>query len=154
MLRTGLELHWFLLLQGRSMIQMETTSRKQMPISNSHALDQIIRAFKVFREIDPEMQLKSASLFIHSALNPGSTMAYLQQSVGITQESCSRAITAFSEWRRHERPGHGLLATAPDPMDRRKRFVQLTEKGEQLVASLEEAMMNPVRQSSSPKNES
>ncbi|MCP3433183.1 hypothetical protein NLG33_15930 [Pseudomonas stutzeri] len=39
-------------------------------------------------------------------------------------------------------------------MDRRKRFVQLTEKGEQLVASLEEAMMNPVRQSSSPKNES
>ncbi|WP_125863708.1 winged helix DNA-binding protein [Pseudomonas monteilii] len=136
------------------MIQMETTSRKQMPISNSHALDQIIRAFKVFREIDPEMQLKSASLFIHSALNPGSTMAYLQQSVGITQESCSRAITAFSEWRRHERPGHGLLATAPDPMDRRKRFVQLTEKGEQLVASLEEAMMNPVRQSSSPKNES
>lgn len=154
MLRTGLELHWLLLLQGRSMIQMETTSRKQMPISNSHALDQIIRAFKVFREIDPEMQLKSASLFIHSALNPGSTMAYLQQSVGITQESCSRAITAFSEWRRHERPGHGLLATAPDPMDRRKRFVQLTEKGEQLVASLEEAMMNPVRQSSSPKNES
>nr|WP_278469649.1 winged helix DNA-binding protein [Stutzerimonas balearica] len=81
-------------------------------------------------------------------------MAYLQQSVGITQESCSRAVTAFSEWRRHERPGHGLLATAPDPMDRRKRFVQLTEKGEQLVASLEEAMMNPVRQSSSPKNES
>jgi DNA-binding MarR family transcriptional regulator len=135
------------------MTKMEATSRKHMPVSQSHALDRVIRAFKVFREVDPEMPLTSVSLFLHSSLNPDCSMAHLQKSLGISQASCSRTVTALSEWRDDEKPGHGLLAKYSDPMDRRKRFVRLTEKGEQLVVSLEEAIMNPVRLPSSPKNE-
>lgn len=130
---------------------METTFIKQGLIYDRYALVQIFKAIEEFRGVDPEMPAQGAALFLYSAIYPGCTMTDLQKSLGMTQSSCSRNVSALSEWHRLEKPGHGLLAATPDPMERRRKIVRLTEKGEQLAVSLTEAVMNPVRLSSFSK---
>ncbi|MGR8025151.1 MarR family winged helix-turn-helix transcriptional regulator, partial [Burkholderia cenocepacia] len=82
---------------------------------------------------------------------PGCTMTDLQTNLGMSQASCSRNVSALSEWHRLEKPGLGLIVATPDPMERRRKIVRLTDKGEQLAVSLTEAVMNPVRLSSFSK---
>nr|WP_029766628.1 winged helix DNA-binding protein [Pseudomonas sp. P818] len=127
---------------------MKTTFSKQMPTYDRYALVQLFKAIKEFREIDPEMPAQSIALFLYSAIYPGCTMMDLQKNLAMTQASCSRNVAALSEWHRLEKPGHGLIVATPDPMERRRKIVRLTEKGEQLALSLTEAVMNPAHLSS------
>ena len=129
---------------------MDTLSSK-VPTYDRYALVQLFKAIEEFRGVDPEMQAQGVALFLYSAIYPGCTMTDLQRNLGMTQASCSRNVSAFSEWHRLDKPGHGLLAATPDPMERRRKIVQLTEKGQQLAVSLTEAVMNPVRLSSFSK---
>lgn len=130
---------------------METAFSKQMLTYDRYALVQLFKAIEEFRGVDPEMPAQGIALFLYSAIYPGCTMTDLQKNLGMTQSSCSRNVSALSEWHRLEKPGHGLLVATPDPMERRRKTVRLTEKGEQLAVSLTEAVMNPVRLSSFSK---
>lgn len=130
---------------------METTFSKHALAYDRYALVQLFKAIEEFRGIDPEMPSQSAALFLYSAIYPGCTMTDLQKNLGMSQASCSRNVSALSEWHRLEKPGLGLIVASPDPMERRRKIVQLTEKGEQLAVSLTEAVMNPVRLSSFSK---
>lgn len=124
---------------------METTFSKQALAYDRYALVQLFKAIEDFRAVDPEIPAQGVALFLYSAIYPGCTMTDLQKHLGMTQSSCSRNVSALSEWHRLEKPGLGLVAATPDPMERRRKIVRLTEKGEQLAASLTEAIMNPVR---------
>lgn len=124
---------------------METTFSKQALAYDRYALVQLFKAIEDFRGIDPEMPAQGVALFLYSAIYPGCTMTDLQKSLGMTQSSCSRNVSALSDWHRLDKPGHGLLAATPDPMERRRKIVRLTEKGEQLAIALTDAVMNPVR---------
>ncbi|OEC39914.1 MarR family transcriptional regulator [Pseudomonas sp. 1D4] len=130
---------------------METTFSKHGLAYDRYTLVQLFKAIEEFRAVDPEMPSQSAALFLYSAIYPGCTMTDLQKSLGMTQASCSRNVSALSEWHRLEKPGLGLIVASPDPMERRRKIVQLTEKGQQLAVSLTEAVMNPVRLSSFSK---
>ena len=127
---------------------METTFSKHALAYDRYALVQLFKAIEEFRGVDPEMPSQSAALFLYSAIYPGCTMTDLQTNLGMSQASCSRNVSALSEWHRLEKPGLGLIVAAPDPMERRRKIVRLTEKGEQLAIALTEAVMNPVRLSS------
>ncbi|MGA4323626.1 MarR family transcriptional regulator [Ectopseudomonas hydrolytica] len=127
---------------------MEATFSKHALAYDRYALVQLFKAIEEFRGIDPEMPSQSAALFLYSAIYPGCTMTDLQTNLAMSQASCSRNVSALSEWHRLEKPGLGLIVATPDPMERRRKIVRLTEKGEQLAVSLTEAVMNPVRLSS------
>ena len=124
---------------------MEATFSKHALAYDRYALVQLFKAIEEFRAIDPEMPSQSAALFLYSAIYPGCTMTDLQTNLGMSQASCSRNVSALSEWHRLEKPGLGLIAATPDPMERRRKVVHLTDKGKQLAVSLTEAVMNPVR---------
>jgi DNA-binding MarR family transcriptional regulator len=143
-----LEWYWLIFWEGDSVRSVEGELNRRGLAYDRYALVQLYRAIGEFRCIDPEMPIQSAALFLYSAIYPGCTMTDLQTSLGISQASCSRNVSALSEWHRLEKPGHGLLSATPDPMERRRKIVQLTGKGEQLASSLTEAVMNPVRLSS------
>lgn len=130
---------------------METTFSKQALTYDRYALVQLFKAIEEVRGVDPEMQAQGIALFLYSAIYPGCTMTDLQKNLGMSQSSCSRNVSALSEWHRFEKPGLGLIVATPDPMERRRKIVRLTEKGEQLAVSLTEAVMNPVRLSSFSK---
>lgn len=130
---------------------METTFSKHALAYDRYALVQLFKAIEEFRAVDPEMPSQSVALFLYSAIYPGCTMTDLQTNLGISQASCSRNVSTLSEWHRLEKPGLGLIAASPDPMERRRKIVRLTEKGELLAVSLTEAVMNPVRLSSVSK---
>ena len=132
-------------------MHMETTFSKHALAYDRYALVQLFKAIEEFRGVDPEMPAQGVALFLYSAIYPGCTMADLQKNLGMTQSSCSRNVSALSEWHRLEKPGLGLIVATPDPMERRRKIVQLTEKGQQLAVSLTEAVMNPVRLSSFSK---
>lgn len=126
---------------------MGTLSSK-VPTYDRYALVQLFKAIEEFRGVDPEMPSQSAALFLYSAIYPGCTMTDLQTNLGMSQASCSRNVSALSEWHRLEKPGLGLIVATPDPMERRRKIVRLTEKGEQLAIALTEAVMSPVLLSS------
>ena len=130
---------------------MDTTFSKQVLTYDRYALVQLFKAIEEFRGVDPEMPAQGVALFLYSAIYPGCTMTDLQKNLGMTQSSCSRNVSALSEWHRLEKPGLGLIAATTSPMERRRKIVRLTEKGEQLAVSLTEAVMNPVRLSSFSK---
>src|SRR5690606_26063331 len=91
---------------------------------------------KELRELDPEMPLQMATTFILVASSPGITMKDLSPQLGFSQASCSRNIAALSKVHRHNKPGHGLVYAIEDPVERRRKIVKLTARGEKLAARL------------------
>ncbi|MGA4641152.1 MarR family winged helix-turn-helix transcriptional regulator [Stutzerimonas stutzeri] len=100
------------------------------------ALAKIEEVIKRFRDFDQEMQMQTAQTFIAVAMQPGITMTELSEKVGISQSSCSRNVSALSRLHRLNKPGMDLVVAAPDPMERRRRIVKLTPKGQRLAESL------------------
>jgi DNA-binding MarR family transcriptional regulator len=100
------------------------------------ALAVIEEVIKRFRDFDQEMQMQTAQTFIAVAMQPGITMKELSEKVGISQASCSRNVSALSRVHRLNKPGMDLVVAAEDPMERRRKVVKLTPKGQRLAESL------------------
>lgn len=100
------------------------------------ALAVIEEVLKRFRDFDQEMQMQTAQTFIAVAMQPGITMKELSEKVGISQASCSRNVSALSRVHRLNKPGMDLVVVAEDPMERRRKVVKLTPKGQRLAESL------------------
>ncbi|UXY92546.1 transcriptional regulator [Pseudomonas phage LUZ100] len=98
------------------------------------ALAVIEEVLKRFRDFDQEMQ--TAQTFIAVAMQPGITMKELSEKVGISQASCSRNVSALSRVHRLNKPGMDLVVAAEDPMERRRKVVKLTPKGQRLAETL------------------
>lgn len=77
---------------------METTFSKHALAYDRYALVQLFKAIEEFRGVDREMPAQGVALFLYSAIYPGCTMADLQKNLGMTQSSCSRNVSALSEW--------------------------------------------------------
>ncbi len=102
-----------------------------------HTLTKITR---VFRDIDEQMPLQMAQVFLAVALQPGITSAQLADTVGISQSSVSRNTAALGEWHRLDKPGFDLIEAVDDPRERRRRIHFLTPKGRQVAVKLLEAL--------------
>ena len=100
----------------------------------------LMRVFQIleeFRKIYPDMQMQTASVFVTIALNEGITMKDLGQRTGLAQSSCSRNVALLSEWLKHNKPGYGLVVAQEDPVERRRKIIHLTPKGQRVAASLD-----------------
>ena len=80
--------------------------------------------------------MQTAQTFIAVALQPGITMKELSERVGISQASCSRNVAALSRVHRLNKAGMDLVVAAEDPMERRRKVVKLTAKGQRLAEAL------------------
>ncbi|KXK68010.1 MarR family transcriptional regulator [Pseudomonas monteilii] len=106
-----------------------------------NALAVIEEVLKRFRDYDQEMQMQTAQTFIAVAMQPGITMKELSEKVGISQASCSRNVSALSRIHRLNKPGMDLVVAAEDPMERRRKVVRLTAKGQRLAETLSQVLV-------------
>nr|WP_273545330.1 MarR family winged helix-turn-helix transcriptional regulator [Sinorhizobium medicae] len=75
-------------------------------------------------------------VFLRVVDRPGITMKELIQATGLASSSVSRNVAALGETHRGGQPGHNLLRSYEDAMDRRTKRVELTAKGQRVYATL------------------
>ncbi|GGX91321.1 hypothetical protein GCM10007160_18530 [Litchfieldella qijiaojingensis] len=105
----------------------------------------VCQILEEFRQIYPDMQTQTAVFFVTIAMNPGITMKELMERTGTVQSTCSRNVSLLSEWLKHNKPGYGLVQAMEDPVERRRKIVKLTPKGERLAAQLDYLVSQPLR---------
>lgn len=120
-------------------------SEKSAVRYDRYALVQLLRAIEAFRAIDPDMPLQTAASFLYCGIYPGCTMRDIQKNLSISQSSCSRNVAALSDRHRLGKPGPGLLEAVEDPVERRRKIVRLSERGEEMAVGLSEALMDPIK---------
>lgn len=101
-------------------------------------LDGLFDQIELFRTLDPEIQAQGLSTFLVIAMSDPEpiSMRVLADRVGIAQSSCSRNVAALGKIHRHGRPGHQLVESYEDSMDRRTKLVKLTPKGRRFAQML------------------
>lgn len=82
-----------------------------------------------FGKLDAEMQIQQIAVFLHVMGKPDLTLRELEQATGLSSSSVSRNVSALSKVHRKGTPGHDLLTTYEDPMDRRIKHVKPTPRG-------------------------
>ncbi len=111
----------------------KTVSRSQLATA--------LQVLNEFRKIDPEMPIQVATVFLEVANNNGAiAMTDLGERVGIAQSSVSRNVAALGKVNRFHQPGHDLLEAKEDPMERRRKLVDLTMKGKRVVQTIVEVI--------------
>lgn len=100
-------------------------------------LSKFYACIEEMRKIDPEMQAHTINIFVMVCMNPGITMKDLGNRLGVSQATMSRNIAALGKVHRLNRPGYDLLQAEEDPIERRRKVVNLTAKGKRVKESLE-----------------
>lgn len=101
-------------------------------------------AIEIFQEVDPFVPLNMVSTFIWVAQNDGLHQYDLEEYLGASNATASRAIKWWGEWRSYKdnKPGPGFIESYPDPADRRYRVVKLTDSGKKFWKKVQEAKVN------------
>lgn len=97
----------------------------------AHALAQ-------FADINREMSVLQMRVFVCIALRKRVTVSEAAKSLGMSSPNVSRCIAVLSDFtvaRRKAEP-LGLVQLEVDPMDRRVKYIVLTEKGKAFAESL------------------
>lgn len=108
--------------------------------TNGYTKSGMMKVFQIleeFRKVYPDMQMQAASVFAIIAMNPGITMKELGQRTGLAQSSCSRNVALLSDKLKHDKDGYGLVVASEDPLERRRKVVHLTPRGNRVASSLE-----------------
>lgn len=103
-------------------------------------IDTLLESLEAFRALDPDMPIQYATSFLYICRYEGLSIKELMDLIGLVQSSTSRNVAALAEWQKFEKPGLGLVQTTEDPKDRRKKTIELTEKGKEVLAKLNSVM--------------
>lgn len=60
--------------------------------------------------------------------------------LGVASSSATRQASLLREWTWTHKPGKGLITARRDPLDSRRWTLELTRKGREVVAQLEDAL--------------
>lgn len=99
-------------------------------------LNKLFLSMEEFRKFDPQMPIQMAATFLFFAIHRGCTMRQLADATEISQSSASRNVAALSETHRAGSAGHNLLVSEQDPLDWRRKVINLTPKGQRMAATL------------------
>ncbi len=90
----------------------------------------------VREELDPEMQLQTLLTLLVVDTQPGITMKDAMKKIGISQSSISRNTSILGRLYVKGQTGLDLVAAVEDPMERRRKIMRLTPKGEKFMQEL------------------
>jgi DNA-binding MarR family transcriptional regulator len=105
-------------------------------LTPNKALRLVQAILRDLREVDPWMGLQTAECFLVIAARPGITMQELCEETGLAQSSASRNVALLSKWHRLGKPGADWVTNNPDPAERRRKVMHLTDKGISKVRSI------------------
>lgn len=112
---------------------------------NSSVLNKGIKLIELLRDIDPQMHIQTALVFLAVA-EAGELRVkdiYNKQGrFGLGQSSAARNIRLLVEWKDESGKwnGHGLLVTCDDPEERRRKLIRLSPTGKALAERLGKAL--------------
>lgn len=107
---------------------------------NTKALYKLYKAIEEIRKIDPEMQAHTINIFLIVCITPNVTMKALGERLGVANATMSRNIAALGKTHRLNRPGYDLCVAEEDPVERRRKVVNLTAKGKRVRDAVLEIM--------------
>lgn len=99
-------------------------------------LGQVGKVLDVFLKVDQGMSLSNVRLFLEVARKPGISLTDLSEQVGLALSTTSISVGILGRYGRGGRAGLELMATVENPTNRRAKVVELTAKGEKLLASM------------------
>ena len=108
-----------------------------------NTLSATLDAFKQFTQ-EPDVQIQTLQTFLVIALGGNPGLNELARRIGLTQAAASRNLRKLCEAPRGQE-GYGLITMELDPLDNRRRRVQLTARGHELVRHIEDSMLPPIR---------
>lgn len=100
---------------------------------------QLRNALARLADIDPAMPLSAARALIWVAMNEGKHQYDMEDALGMSNPSASRAIAWWGEWKSIKLGvrGPGFIENYPDPLDRRYKSVRLTPAGRAFIEMLD-----------------
>jgi DNA-binding MarR family transcriptional regulator len=99
------------------------------------------QAINLFRDLDPEMQAQTMSVFITIASAAEDiSMQEIITATGLASSSVSRNVAALSKVHRLGKDGHNLVEAYEDPAERRRKLVRLTPTGRTFTTRLQTIM--------------
>jgi len=111
----------------------------------AHSLNEVqvaqvlIQTLQEFRDkIDPEMPVQQLLTFLVAARTPGVTMQDVMKELDVSSASVSRNVAKLGRVDRHHEPGYDLVTAYEDPMERRRKVVEPTSHGKQLIKRVAE----------------
>jgi DNA-binding MarR family transcriptional regulator len=104
------------------------------------AMKRGLTLFDEIRNLDPEMQAQTITIFLHVVTKPGIAMRELEKLTGLPSSSISRNVAAMTKTHRRGRLGLDILISKESPEDRRSKLVFMTPKGRRIAKRLVEIL--------------
>lgn len=99
-------------------------------------MDSLMSALAELRDLDMDMPIAQALSLLLIAKHEGLSLSDLAKKAGVGMASASRYVAAFGKPTKPGAKGFGLAVAVEDPMERRKKIINLTPKGRAFVAKL------------------
>ena len=104
---------------------------------------QMLKMVQDFRRFDPDIQSQTMAIFFYVAIHShgkfaetGVPMTAIADDLDIAQSSVSRNISILSKWKWSRKEGLNFVETKEDPMERRRKLVRLTNRGQRFYDSV------------------
>jgi hypothetical protein len=109
---------------------------------NYKNIKKLIAALEEFAEVDPKMSLPSILTLLYYAdiENNSGNRSIVEERLGMSGATASRATMFWSEWKSPRERGHNMIEMTQDPMNRRANIVQYNRRGLDFINRIEEAM--------------
>ena len=100
----------------------------------------ICRIHELFRTKDVEVPGQLVSVFCFIASHNPCNMQVIEDGLGLSPNSTSRNTDWLSTHHRLGKPGMGLIVKKRDPFNGRRRVVELTKEGHEMIAKIKEIL--------------
>ncbi len=100
-------------------------------------MEGLLSVIEHLRTFDREVPAQVVSGLLYVSIHDPCHKQALEEDLGFTTASSSRNIQWLSTKHRLNKPGWGLIEVTKDPSNRRRLLLSLTDKGRDLIKTLE-----------------
>ena len=99
-------------------------------------IENLLAAINTVRALDPDMPAQVLATLLYVASHDKCHKQAIEQDLKLTPASGSRNIDWLSALNRHKETGLELIDKKPDPANRRRLQLGLTQKGQVLIETI------------------
>jgi len=99
----------------------------------------LLKHIESFRKFDADIQSQTIAVFLYVGINEGEEgvpMTTIAKDLNMAQSSVSRNVSLLSKWSWSRKEGLNFVEALEDPMERRRKLVKLTNRGNKLYATI------------------
>ena len=99
-------------------------------------MERLLKAMDLLRILDREMPAQVTSCFLYVASHKNCHKQAMEEYLNLSAASGSRNTDWLGDKHRLGKPGLGLIEKIPDPVNRRRAVLKLTDRGERTIQKL------------------